>query len=224
MCGRFTQVYTWRELHALYSIHDRVERSNLEPRYNIAPTQHVDIVLPAGTGHELARARWGLVPSWWKKELRDMPSTFNARAETVAEKPMFRAAFKARRCVIPASGFYEWTGEKGARQPHYITRRDGLPMSLAGLWETWRDPASGEEIMSTTIIVCEANEWMSRLHHRMPVVLEAPDIDAWLHEAKGDILKPAAEDVLLEWPVDPRVNSSRHQGADAIEPWAGAHD
>ncbi len=86
--------------------------------------------------------RWGLVPSWWKKPLNELPSTFNARAETVVEKPMFRSAFKSRRCVIPASGFYEWIGKPGAKTPHYFSARSGAPLAFAGLWETWRDPES----------------------------------------------------------------------------------
>src|SRR5690625_2009259 len=101
MCGRFTQTYSWPELHALYAIHDPPLRANLEPRYNIAPTQEIDILLPQAGGPFLTRARWGLVPQWWKKPLRELPSTFNARAETLAERPMFRSAFRMRRCVIP---------------------------------------------------------------------------------------------------------------------------
>jgi putative SOS response-associated peptidase YedK len=217
MCGRFTQMYTWQELHALYSIHDRSpDRSNLEPRYNIAPTQEIDILLPLEGSQWMTRARWGLVPAWWKNELSDLPSTFNARAETVAEKPMFRLAFKSRRCVIPASGFYEWSGPKGARRPHYVTRADGRVMSFAGLWDRWQDPESGEQRLSATIIVGPANDWMSRIHNRMPVILEAEDVSAWLYGPRADLLAPPPEDLLQEWGVTPRVNSSRYQDADAV--------
>jgi putative SOS response-associated peptidase YedK len=211
-------MYTWQELHALYSIHDMPDRSNLEPRYNIAPTQQLDILLPVDGRQWLTRARWGLVPQWWKKDLRDLPATFNARAETVAEKPMFRSAFKTRRCVIPASGFYEWSGPKDARQPHYVTRVDGKPLSFAGLWDRWQDPESGEQRLSATIIVCAGNSWMCRIHDRMPVILEPENVSAWLYAPRTDLLVPAAEDMLQEWPVTPRVNSSRYQEADAVVP------
>ena len=101
--------------------------------------------------------RWGLVPAWWTKALKDVPATFNARAETVAEKPMFRDAFRKRRCIVPASGFYEWTGGKGAKQPHLFTAADGAPvLSFAGLWDRWRGP-KGEEVLSCTIVVSGAS-------------------------------------------------------------------
>lgn len=217
MCGRFTQLYTWEELHGLYELGGQTTL-NLEPRYNVTPTQTIDVVLPAERGGQtLARARWGLVPVWWKKELRELPATFNARAETVAEKPMFRSAFKARRCIIPASGFYEWTGPKGERQPHYITRKDGRPMSLAGLWERWKSP-EGEELLSATIVVGPASEWMEAIHDRMPVILEPEDVAAWLQEPRADLMRPAPLDLLMEWKVTPRMNSNRYYEADAIEP------
>jgi len=143
MCGRFTQNYTWAQVHAFLSFLG-VPR-NLRPRYNIAPTTEIDVVRLSEQGRELIPMRWGLVPFFWKKSLRELPATFNARAETVAEKPMFRDAFKKRRCIIPASGFYEWTGGKGDRQPHLFTAADGSPvLALAGLWDSWRDPATGQ--------------------------------------------------------------------------------
>lgn len=164
------------------------------------------------------RARWGLVPRWWKKELRALPSTFNARAETVAQKPMFRAAYNSRRCVVPASGFYEWTGPKGDRQPWYITAADGAPLSLAGLWETFIDPESGAESVSATIIVCAANDFMSRLHERMPVIFGRADTDVWLAEPRPERLRPAPSEALRAWKVSPKVNSSRYDAPDAVTP------
>lgn len=113
MCGRFTQHLSWEELHRLADLVGQPR--NLGPRYNIAPTTQIEVPRPTASGNELTPMRWGLVPSWWKKPLSELPSTFNARAETVAEKPMFRSAFKSRRCVIPASGFCEWTGAKGSK-------------------------------------------------------------------------------------------------------------
>ena len=116
---------------------------NLQPHYNIAPTDTVDVIrLDKDGKRELVPMRWGLVPAWWKKSLKEVPATFNARAESVADKPMFRNAFKERRCIMPASGFFEWTGEKGAKQPHLFTAADGSPLlAFAGLWDRWKDPA-----------------------------------------------------------------------------------
>ena len=116
--------------------------------------------------------RWGLVPFFWKKPLKEVPATFNARAETVHEKPMFREAFRRRRCIIPASGFYEWTGEKGNKTPHLFTAADASPiLAFAGLWDKWKDPATGEEVLSCTMVVSEATAWMAPYHDRMPVLL-----------------------------------------------------
>ena len=151
MCGRFTQAYTWAEVHAFLDLVGPAR--NLRPRYNIAPTTTIDVARLGVGGRELVPMRWGLVPSWWKKPLNELPSTFNARAESVAEKPMFQSAFKSRRCIIPASGFYEWTGPRKERTPHYFSSPSGEPLAFAGLWESWRDPESGERILSATIIV-----------------------------------------------------------------------
>ena len=136
-----------------------------------------------------------------------MPATFNARAESVAVKPMFRSAFKHRRCVVPASGVFEWTGSKGAKTPHLFTAADGSPvLAFAGLWESWRDP-EGEDVLSCTIVVSGASDWMTAYHDRMPVLLGPDQIEAWLTgDAGPDLLKPAPEEALREWIVDARVN------------------
>src|SRR5271169_6097011 len=180
MCGRFTQNYTWEEVHAFLRVFGAPR--NLRPHYNIAPTDPVDVVrLNAEGQRELVSMRWGLVPFFWKKSLKEVPATFNARAESVAEKPMFREAFRRRRCIIPASGFFEWTGEKGDKQPHLFTAADGSPiLAFAGLWDRWRDRAAGGDVLSCTIIVCGANRWMQTYHDRMPVLLDEKDFDGWL--------------------------------------------
>jgi putative SOS response-associated peptidase YedK len=207
MCGRFTQTYTWAEISAFLRVIGPAR--NLRPRYNIAPTTTIDVVRPGPTGRELVPMRLGLVPSWRKKPLNDLPSTFNARAESVAEKPMFRSAFKARRCIIPASGFYEWTGERGAKTPHYFSARDGYPLAFAGLWEGWRNPETQESVDSATIVVGQANDWMRPFHDRMPVILDWRDADAWMSgEQPGQLLHPPPEDALQEWTVSPHVNRS----------------
>jgi putative SOS response-associated peptidase YedK len=204
MCGRFTQHLSWAQIRRLADLVGQPR--NLAPRYNIAPTSAIEVLRAGSAGLELTPMRWGLVPSWWKKPLEELPSTFNARAETVAEKPMFRAAFKSRRCIVPASGFYEWTGEKGHKIPHYFSRPDGLPLALAGLWEHWRD-ADGKELLSATILVGAANRWMSGFHERMPILLSWNDAKEWIGGGPAaSLLSPAPEDSLQEWTVSTRVN------------------
>ncbi len=168
----------------------------------------IDVVRLDADGHrELLSMRWGLVPFFWKKPLKEVPATFNARAETVSEKPMFREAFRRRRCIIPASGFFEWTGEKGDKTPHLFSARDGSPvLAFAGLWDRWRNP-EGDEVLSATVIVSGASEWMIPYHDRMPVLLSGADIAGWLDGTLGqESLKPAAESALREWTVSKRVN------------------
>jgi len=204
MCGRFTQAYTWRELVALYRLTQPAV--NLQPRYNIAPTTTIDAVIPHGTGKfELVRMRWGLIPSWWKKTTKEAPSTFNARAETVATKPMFRASFKRSRCVIPASGYYEWKATPTGKQPYYISAAGGSVLSFAGLWDEWHDVETGEPMKSCTIIVTAANKFTRKIHDRMPVILGK--FEPWLAGTGGvEMLAPASEDMLRMWPVSRKVN------------------
>jgi putative SOS response-associated peptidase YedK len=221
MCGRFTQNYTWAEVHAFLSVFGPPR--NLQPRYNIAPTTTVDVIrLGKHGGRELVPMRWGLIPFWWKKSLKEVPATFNARAESVADKPMFRAAFKERRCIIPASGFYEWTGAKGDKQPHLFTAADGSPiLAFAGLWDRWRDPATVEDILSCTIIVCGGSKWMETYHDRMPVTLDEANFDGWLDGSVGpEALTCAAESALRERPVSKRLNKTGEGDDDPtiIEP------
>ncbi|WP_428535531.1 SOS response-associated peptidase [Rhodopila sp.] len=210
MCGRFTQHYTWQQVHAFLSLLGSAR--NLRPRYNIAPTTPVDVVrLDRDGKRELVSMRWGLIPFFWTKPLKDLPATFNARAESVHQRPMFRYAFKQRRCIIPASGFYEWTGGKADRQPHLFSPADGSPLlAFAGLWERWRQPDTAEDILSCTIIVSGASEWMEPYHDRMPILLRELDFDAWLNGSLGpEALQPAAEAALQQWPVSKRLNSTR---------------
>jgi len=206
MCGRFTQAYTWRELVALYRLTQPAV--NLQPRYNIAPTTTIDVIIPRdGDRLELVPMRWGLIPSWWKKTAKEVPSTFNARAETVATKPMFRAAFKRSRCVIRASGYYEWKPTPSGKQPYYISARDCSVLSFAGLWDEWHDIESGEAVKSCTIIVTAANAFTRQIHDRMPALLGRGQLAKWLNGSPaGDVLASAPEDLLQMWPVSRRVN------------------
>jgi len=194
---------------------------NLRPRYNIAPTTAVDVVRLADTGSELVPMRWGLIPGWWKKTAKEVPSTFNARAETVAVKPMFRLAFKRTPCIVPASGYYEWRAAEGGKQPYFISAANGAVLSIAGLWDRWKDPETGEAISSATLIVTAANDFTQRIHDRMPVLLGQQDHEAWLTGKAGvELLRPAPDDLLRMWPVSKRVNVSGRGDDDAslIEP------
>jgi putative SOS response-associated peptidase YedK len=216
MCGRFTNRLTWREIVALYRLTvPAAPERNLPARYNICPTQTIDAVIERDGMREITPMRWGLVPTWWKKTLKELPSTFNARAETVASKPMFRAAFKRSRCLIPASGYYEWANTSNGKLPYYFSARDGSPLTIAGLWDEWKDIETGEPLKSCTMIVTNANKLASQIHDRMPVLLRPKDFDRWLaRTASTKLLKPAPNDILQVWPVSKRVNSSRAPGDD----------
>jgi len=214
-------MYGWRELVELYKLTMAAPLTNLQPRYNICPTTDIDTVVLASAldGRGMLPMRWGLVPSWWGKPLKEMRmATFNARAESVAEKPMFRDSFKRRRCLIPASGYYEWKNTPDGKQPYYFTRRDGQVMTIAGLWSDWTDKATGEKLMSCTMVITEPNASAAEIHDRMPVILEAEHFDQWTHGAVEDaaaLMKPADEEQLQKWPVSKRVNSSRADDSDA---------
>jgi putative SOS response-associated peptidase YedK len=224
MCGRYTlipEAKTWIPAFGLPRGTAR-QLSSLSPNYNVAPTQDVPILRnsPGGAGRELAQARWGLIPAW-AKAAKFGYHTINARAESVAEKPSFRAAYRSRRCLIPASGFYEWKRGAAGKQPYLIHMQNGSPMGFAGLWESWRDPQDGSAVHSCTIIVTAANEFMQALHQRMPVILAAEDYACWLDPdaAEGaSLLKPCPSDWLACYAVSTYVNNPRHNDRRCIEP------
>jgi putative SOS response-associated peptidase YedK len=214
MCGRATYKLTWEEIVALYRLTLGQPAVNTRARFNVCPTTTIDTILDQDGKRRLERMRWGLIPSWWSKPLKDMKlATFNARAETVTEKPMFRSAFKRNRCLIPVSGYYEWQHTTGVKQPQpwYFTARDSSPaLTIAGLWDEWKDKASGETVKSCTMMITEPNNFVAEVHDRMPVLLAEKDYEPWLSGKAGlELLKPAAEDALQKWPVSKRVNSSR---------------
>jgi putative SOS response-associated peptidase YedK len=159
MCGRFTQKFTWSELIELYRLTQSPQ--NLRPSYNVCPTDPVSVIIPGKSGLFLMPMRWQLIPRWWKKSLKDLPATFNARAESVAEKPMFRDAFRRNRCLIPASGYFEWHTSGKEKQPYYMTPRNATVLTIAGLWEEWRDRVNNETITSCTMIITAANSFIS---------------------------------------------------------------
>ncbi len=189
------------------------------PNYNVCPTNPVAVVTSDNGARRLRPMRWGFIPHWYDSP-SDGPLLINARAETLAEKPAFRAAARERRCLVPADGFYEWNrAEDDRRLPWYIYRADGAPITFAGIWQDWE---SGEARLTTVaIITTEANRAISAIHHRMPVSLEKPDWPLWLgEEGKGAaaLMHPPAEDTLAFHRVGAAVNSSRASGPHLIEP------
>jgi putative SOS response-associated peptidase YedK len=220
MCGRFTLGATATDLTAPFNL---ATVPAWTPRYNIAPTQEVLVVLqPSPQARREARLhRWGLVPSW-AKDPSIGTRLINARAETVATKPVFRHAFRDRRCLVLTDGFYEWHKEGASKQPYHIRLRDGRPFAFAGLWEHWE----GEEatIDSCTLLTTTPNEVMRPLHDRMPVILPAAEYDQWL-ECRGQdtehlhtILRPYPGDDLIAYPVSTRVNNPAHDSSECLIP------
>jgi putative SOS response-associated peptidase YedK len=219
MCGRFGLFASGEELAERYPF---VEIPPLDPHYNIAPTQSVATVRATSTGHQLRFLRWGLIPSW-ASDPAIGNKLINARAETVAQKPSFRSAFKQRRCLIPASGFYEWQkAGTGRKQPYFIRPLDAGLFSLAGLWEAWHDPR-GETVETCTILTTEANELMRPLHDRMPVILGTESERLWLDPRAGTdalhaLLKPYSAERMEAFPVGRWVSDPKHEGPRCLEP------
>ena len=215
MCGRFAFYSPSEATAALFGASGSVD---LKPRYNIAPTQDIAAIRDADQGRELTTLRWGLIP-FWAKDPSIGNRMINARAETVAEKPAFRAAFRRRRCLVLADGFYEWKQEGSGKTPYLISLDSGEPFALAGLWEHWQAKKTDEAIDSATLITTNANDFMRQLHHRMPVVLEPTTAERWL-AGDADVLDEvrAAGPKLRAWPVDRRVNNARNEGEELIKP------
>ena len=220
MCGRFSLTYTDQDLLEYFQL---ARGLDLEPRYNIAPSQPVAAVRVEEGERRLVLLRWGLIP-FWANDPKVGYKMINARAETAHKTPAFRAAFRGRRCLIPASGYYEWDKKGGSRQPYHILRADGQPMALAGLWEHWEGEEGKTVIESCTILTTAANEPVARLHDRMPVILGPEDFDLWLDpgeqrvERLRELLGPAAPGVLNMVPVSPYVNKATNEGERCIEP------
>jgi putative SOS response-associated peptidase YedK len=219
MCGRFALSATKKTLVDFFEL-DEVP-ADYHERYNIAPKQPV-VVLSDRLVRRLDYFRWGLIPSWAKDESIGF-KMINARAETLTEKPSFRAAFRKRRCLIIADGFYEWTETDDVKTPVYIHMKSGEPFAFAGLWEAWTKP-DGEILRSCTIITCEPNELMAKYHHRMPVILPKENYDEWLDMENYDperlksLLVPYPADKMEAYIVSKRVNNPMHDDPDCIEP------
>ena len=222
MCGRYTLYSDVEQLKARFPI-DLVE-SGITPSYNVAPTQEVPAIIHSEESNVLTKLHWGLVP-FWAKDAKIGSKMINARLETVATKPAFRDAFKKRRCLIPADGFFEWTGSKGQKQPVYITLPDRKPLVFAGLWETWQDKAEpGNIYRSCTIITREASGPLQEIHHRMPVALDSRAYGEWLdHESLKvshlqEILSRSAITEFAFYPVSKQVNTVRNNEPCNIKP------
>jgi len=229
MCGRFVQHSPIETLRQIFNI--GIVSCDLTSSYNLAPTQEVLAIVKHDTQHHLEKLHWGLVP-FWSKDIKIGSKMINAREETVAAKPAFRDAFKKRRCLIIADGFYEWTGQKGRKQPYFITIPSGEPFAFAGLWEKWNAKERQEESIykSCTIITTAASESISELHHRMPAILDSKFHDKWLDLEIND---PEELDVILQdglirdmqyYRVSKHVNSVINDDPTCIEPITEGQD
>lgn len=216
MCGRFAFYSPAEATAALFGVTGSLD---VKPRFNIAPTQFVAAIRnDEDDGAELTSFRWGLVP-FWAKDPSIGNRMINARAETVAEKPSFRNAYRKRRCLILADGFYEWHTEDGAKIPYFISLASGAPFAFAGLWENWQSKETGEVLQTTTIVTTAANEFLSQLHHRMPVVVEPDNAQRWLGGNTEFLVEYADNSPAFRaWPVDRKVNNARNEAPDLTEP------
>ncbi len=211
MCGRFTQAHS---AEAIAQAFDLDELPDWQPRYNIAPTQQIPAIVAP---HHFKTLRWGLIPAW-AKDLTIGAKLINARAETVSDKPSFRDAFKRRRCLIVADGYYEWKKQTGKKQPFYFQLQTREPFAFAGLWERWNSP-DGEALETCTIITTEANELAATVHDRMPVILNSEDYDRWLDptfESARSLLHSYPSQAMQTYAVSPSVNRPAHDAPDCI--------
>lgn len=221
MCGRFTLAISPQELAEAFDLAEAPH--DFPPRYNIAPSQPIAAILKTAENPQrhFQFLKWGLIPSW-SKDPSIGNRLINARGETVAEKPSFRAAFKRRRCLIPSTGFYEWQKQQGGKQPFLIRRSDQQPFAFAGLWETW------EDISTATIITTDANELLEPIHDRMPVILDPDDYDEWLDPDNQDtsalqsLLSPLAGEEMEAYPVSNQVNNPSNDSQECIARSSGA--
>lgn len=217
MCGRFVITLPQEDAVQMFEALPANDLPEV-PNYNVCPTDMVHVVVPGGTRRQLKAMRWGFLPAWYKTP-SDGPLLINARAETIAMKPAFREACRTRRCLIPTSGFYEWTKDsEGKRLPWFI--RQSEPMVMAGVWQSWGQGA--DQVNTVAFVTCSAGERMQAIHHRMPVILTPSEWPLWLGEVAGKaapLMRSAVEDQLEYYRVDPRVNSNKAEGPELLEPF-----
>jgi putative SOS response-associated peptidase YedK len=221
MCGRVIQTSTPEAIRRLF---DAIAPApNAPPRYNGAPSQELMVLRrnPETGERTLQLLRWGLIPSW-TKDAKGGRKPINARAETVASSPMFKGAYAKRRCLLPIDGFFEWKAIKGSKtkQPYALAMKDRSPFAVAGIWENWTRPDSGEAIRTFAVITCEANQLVNQIHDRMPVIVAPTDYDRWLglEIDPRDLMKPFPAELMTMWPVSTRVNSPRNDDAALLDP------
>lgn len=220
MCSRFSLTAPPEAVRALFRTRNALD---FPPRYNIAPTQPVLIVRNTPSGdREQHLVRWGLIPSW-VKDPRTFTTLINARSETAAAKPSFRGAIRHRRCLVPATGFYEWTGRPGSKRPHLFQTRDGGLVAFAGLADHWVG-ADGSELETAAILTTQANATMAPIHDRMPVIIAPEHFEAWLDCRSGTskfvegLLAPPPDDLLEVVDVNPKLNNPRNEGPELLHP------
>jgi putative SOS response-associated peptidase YedK len=221
MCGRFVRSTNIRDLGKIFDTEDVL--SQLDPSYNIAPTQPIAVIMVDGK-RKLVSMKWGLIPHW-AKDPEIGSRMINARAETIDEKPSFKHPLKRHRCLILADGFYEWKTEDKKKYPSYIHLKSSKPFAMAGIYDSWQSP-TGEVITSCSIITTEANEFMKQIHHRMPVIINPEDYDVWLNPDVNDpviikniLSRPIDPGMMESHEVSPEVNSTSHNSPDCILPW-----
>lgn len=227
MCGRYSLTRRQEEVAERFGIEQLlVENEALRPRYNIAPTQTVPVILDKDGERVLAEMKWGLIP-FWSKDIKKTKPIINARSETISEKPFFKQAASKRRCLIPADGFYEWKKVNKAKIPMFIHLNDKELFAFAGLWDQWKSP-DGEVIRSCTIITTEANDTMSPVHDRMPVIVRPEHESLWLDPEIKDVdklrvvLEPLGNDALAMYRVSSEVNTPAKDAPELIAPVSDA--
>ena len=215
MCGRFAMKDSQEKVMSDFQI--QYSKVLLEPRYNISPSQNIPVIVQQDGIRKLETRQWGLIP-FWSKTPKPM---INARSETASEKPAFRQAFKKRRCLIPASGFFEWAKEDGGKQPYFIFFKDKSSMAFAGLWEEWSAP-DGKIVKTCAILTIEANSFLQFIHHRMPVILKSANGMNWLDQDRTEsslknFLIPIDPEYMEAWKVTKKVNIPSFDKPDCIE-------
>lgn len=220
MCGRYVSP-TEAAIEIAWNAKPRDDSDQFQGRFNAAPTLQLPVI--RGADREIAMMRWGLIPAWSKDgTLKTVLN--NARAETIAEKPSYRSAFRRHRCIVPMLGFYEWQVTPSGKRPHYISDRNAEQLAVAGIWEHWAGNADKPGLDSFAVITIGPNSLMEKIHDRMPVILAPKEVDYWLNpenrnpEDLQEHLRPCPSDWLQVWQVSTRVNSTRNEGADLVEP------
>lgn len=227
MCGRYS--LTLKGVKIENEVDEvAIQLKLFKPRYNVAPGQDAPVIRLEDGHRRVATLRWGLIPGW-SKDAKIAFQCINARSETVASKPAFRSAFKRRRCLVPADGFYEWQAVGSGKQPWRFTRSDDGLMEFAGLWEQWTPPEGGSPLETFTVCTTTPNAVTGRIHDRMPVILDAKGASEWLNpetspEALALLLKPASDELLKAYPVSTVVSNARNDVPECVRPIPEAVD